>query len=328
MILKQISGVGSALDRVSCGFETMAEHASAARHASESLSKVDSQFDVLCGRVSALDLEIQDILSDVRMHLSDIEMLDASSLEEVESRLDVIFRYKSKYHVQSLSDLMKLSDRLELELKSLDSHGERLLQLQSALADSGVTLKSFAMELSEVRKKAATALSKKIEKEMESLHFEVCNFEIRIDSDYTSYGPNGCDQIQFYVSMNAGSAPKLLSDVASGGELSRIMLAIRSVFSDRFLNRTAVFDEIDAGVGGLTAVKIGEKLHALSQKAQIFCVTHLAQIAKFADHHVTVSKSTSKGKTVTTTHVLSSHERGAELKRMVGGEDVASLIRS
>lgn len=324
--LKSLHILTSHLSESEKALYTIQTQTAIAQKAIIGLEKIDPSYAPLTVRLEALVLEVQDLYQEIDSRASDMSDLDISNLDNVEKRLDTIFRYKTKYKAITIDEILSRLATLNAELQAIDNQDENRAALELELKKEKESLKKIAATLTQLRQDAAQKLSQEIIKEMAFLKFESCQFDIQIQTDFEQPNLLGCDTIAFYVSTNAGSKPKLLSDVASGGELSRMMLAIRSVFAEQLLQSTAIFDEIDAGVGGLTAIKIGEKLQALSQKSQLFCVTHLAQIAKFADHHIVISKSTQAGQTRTSTQVLTKSERINELKRMVGGDEITSLL--
>jgi len=176
----------------------------------------------------------------------------------------------------------------------------------------------LAGQLGEVRRAVVDELSMRVERELGDLGMGGSRFIVSVE--HCEMGPTGADRIEFLISANAGESPKPLARVASGGEASRVMLALKTVLSAEDPVLTLVFDEVDAGIGGRTANAVGEKLKGLAVGRQVLCVTHLAQIARFADHHYCVEKSDSDGRTIVSIRRLSDEERVNELARMLGGE--------
>jgi DNA repair protein RecN (Recombination protein N) len=249
--------------------------------------------------------------------------LDADGLEQ---RLDLIFRYKQKYRVATLDALCDLQETFQKELKELSVVDQSLSVIEERYTTLSTSLTALSEELHKKRVSLAKDIQKNVVQIMEKLSFSHADFRISVEKDDDKWTESGCDTVSFLVSTNAGEPPKPLSKIASGGELSRIMLAFRVVFCDANTKETMIFDEVDAGIGGLTANTVGELLKRVSEHSQVVCVTHLPQVAQFSDRHLVVEKKMEKGKTTTQLRLLMSGERDNELKRMVGGDVVVEKM--
>jgi DNA repair protein RecN (Recombination protein N) len=249
---------------------------------------------------------------------------DPSRLEDVENRLHAIDRLKRKYggDVNAVLEFLEQVRQRVDEIENSSGHQERLEKEKSRLARE---FESFASELSRKRDEAADRLSKQVENELKSLAMGGTQFRVRVTP--ADWSASGVDDIEFLVSPNRGEELRAMERIASGGELSRISLALRTaignVDSTKDLH-TLVFDEVDAGVGGAAAAAVGRRLKTLSFNNQVICVTHLAQIAGFADHHFAVKKAEKKGRVVTDVRELSKEERAHEIGRMLSGETITA----
>lgn len=247
---------------------------------------------------------------------------DPNRLEEVESRLSTLDRLKRKYG-STLEEVIAFSQdvvRRMDEVENANEHRQALEREQSRLA---AEYERLAGELSKVRTAAAARLSKQVETELKSLAMAGTQFQVVVERGH--WTANGFDQVTFLVSPNRGEELKPLEKIASGGELSRISLALKTAIGDADRGTgptTLVFDEVDAGVGGAAAAAVGRRLKALSRRNQVICVTHTAQIAGFADHHYAVSKRERKGRVVTEIIELPREERAREIGRMLSGDHI------
>ncbi len=218
--------------------------------------------------------------------------------------------------------MMEMLSKLEGELSGLENSEERLKEIDSDLLKREKKLKTLAQSLHERRAKVAKLLSKSVTEELKDLKMSDAKFEIALslESDTSLWGARGGDSIEYLVQTNKGESMRPLGKIASGGELSRLMLAIRRTIADRGGIGVYLFDEIDAGIGGQTAFEVGRKLKSVSAHNQVICITHLPQVAAFADHHLSVRKASTKDRTLTTVVELSTKERKEELARMLGGD--------
>ncbi|MGE4169926.1 MAG: DNA repair protein RecN [Candidatus Margulisiibacteriota bacterium] len=250
-------------------------------------------------------------------------------IDTLEARLDTLFKLKTKYKAQSIDALLNHCTALKTELHNLLHAEEVSHNLEEQLQKAKQTLLDHGKKLQALRAQKASILSQTIQRTLVELDFEKAKFTIELSP--TPPTTTGLDAVTFMMSPNPGEPLKPLDKIASGGELSRIMLALKAVFTSDAPIETLIFDEIDTGVGGLTANRIGEKLRAISQQApntQLVAITHLAQIATVADHHIVVQKKVSGEKTITTLQTLNPNQKRQELERMIGGKAIAEILIS
>jgi DNA repair protein RecN (Recombination protein N) len=246
-------------------------------------------------------------------------------LEEVENRLEEVDRLKRKYG-PTIEDVLLFKKKVEETLKSFTSNEERLFQLEGILDSFQGEVIALARRLSWERNKVASELKKSVEKELGSLGMKKSTFEVLIEDIPIS--PKGMDQVEFLISPNVGEEVKPLAKIASGGELSRIMLAMKKILAKVGGRQVLVFDEVDSGIGGAIAEVVGRKLKELSKHHQVVCVTHLPQIACFADTHHSVRKEVRGGRTVTLVDRLEKEAIVDEIARMLGGVKVTEKTRA
>ncbi len=277
---------------------------------------------------------IEDAAGGLRSYLNSIEM-DETRLEEVEARLDFLHKLKRKYG-GSLEAIISRQNEIEKELSEIENLSVSIEETQKELSLSHVRLCALAKKLSEGRIKSAVDLSRQIESELAYLHMPDTRFEIDLDTmpadskiDMLSCEGNaltqyGMDRACFMIAPNPGEALKPLSQIASGGELSRVVLALKAILSKTDSVETIIFDEVDAGIGGGTAEAVGKKLLNLSLNCQVICITHLPQIARYGKHHFRISKEMKDGRSSTIIKPLTPEERIHELARMLGGQFLTS----
>ncbi|MBE6903556.1 MAG: DNA repair protein RecN [Ruminococcaceae bacterium] len=279
-----------------------------------------SQIAELKQRLSSAAAEIKDIASELSVYLEDTGF-SPQRLEAVEERIALINGLCRKYNTDD-SGLIKLSSQASEELGNLESSEEHIDKLKKELALKKAELKKAAEEITKSRKIGAEKLKVLIQNELSALDMPKVTFDTRIQ-EAEKYLQNGVDVVEFLISANTGEEPKPIAKIASGGELSRIMLALKNVLNKADGADTLIFDEIDTGVSGKTAEKIGIKLKEVAKGRQVFCVTHLAQIAALADKHYLIEKKQDKIKTMTTLQQLDYNGRVNELARIIGGINVS-----
>lgn len=275
----------------------------------------------LSERASSAVYELEEILSEIRVTDGRFEF-DPMELNQIEERLDLIFHLKQKYG-GSIEEILEKYAYLQKELNDITFSEQHIEQMQKEYQELFNTAISKATQLSKKRLAACELLCNQVKKElafldMPNVLFSVSHHTVQLRSD-------GCDQIEFLISANSGEELRPLAKIASGGELSRIMLAIKTVLLQSDATGTLIFDEIDTGVSGKTARKIGEKMKQISREKQVLCVTHLAQIASLADNHLLIEKNTIDGRTFTSVRSLSDTERVQEVARIMGGEIITSV---
>jgi len=243
--------------------------------------------------------------------------LDPKRLSEVEDRLELIKRLEKKYG-EGIETILEYCGEAEKELKGLEFIDERLESLEDELKFKEEILLKAALSLSEKRKEVGKRVEELIRKELEELAFSKAEFKIDIRQEAIT--SNGLDRIEFMFSANPGEPPKPLTKIASGGELSRVMLALKSILADVDNIPILIFDEVDAGIGGRTAERVAKKLKAISNKHQVLCTTHLPQIASLGDFHLKVGKRQKEGRVCVEVKELSGKERLDEIARMLSGK--------
>lgn len=256
----------------------------------------------------------------------DSEASDPERLDQMISRLDLLSRLKRKYG-GSLDEVVASRARLEAELERLESHGERAGTVEKDLAAAEKAALAVAEDLHKARLKAAKKLSERVQAELAGLHLGKARLAVSVEMDEEALGPAGADRVEFLLAANPGEPLKPLRAVASGGELSRVMLALKTVLAEADRVGTLVFDEVDAGVGGAVGSAVGDRLAALGRRRQVLVVTHLPQVACRAAVHFEVAKSVRGGRTQTRVELLEGAGRVEALARMLGGRTVTDAGR-
>lgn len=253
---------------------------------------------------------------------------DPKRLEEIEDRLYLIQKLKKKYGA-TIEDIISYRQTAAAELEKIEKSGEEMERLGREMDMLKTELTKAVHELGRGRASAAGELEKRVEDELARLGMKKTRFSVRITqeegddtTDGLKAGPRGADRVEFLISPNPGEEPRPLAKVASGGELSRIMLALKTILIEGDRIPTLVFDEVDAGIGGAVAEEVGKRLRKISEKRQVFCITHLPQIASMAKQHFGVSKTVRHERTITEVALLSKKERIAEIARMLGGKTI------
>jgi len=288
----------------------------------DELCRIDSSLEGLREQLKTADLSLQEAAYGLRDYLSRLEA-NPQRLEEVESRLAALDRLKRKYGT-SLAAVVEFLEKVRGQIAAVENAGERMEELKREQARLAAEFGKRAAELTERRTAAARKLEKRVAAELAPLAMERAVF--RVELSPAEWSESGADGVAFLVSANPGEDPRPLERVASGGELSRIALALKTCLAaarragESGAQRTLVFDEVDAGVGGGAAEAIGRRLKRLAASAQVLCVTHLPQIASFADHHYRVDKQEVRGRTVATVEELDAAGRTREIGRMLSGQ--------
>lgn len=272
-------------------------------------------------KITDIRYELEDIAETVRDAMTEVDF-DPSELEDIDERLDLLYRLSKKYG-DTEEEMLEYLEKARAELDNIAFSEERVKELQKQEKEDLAETETAACKLTESRKTAGEKLSNAICSELEFLDMPNVRFVVKCSD--IGLTENGKDEIEFLISANAGEEPKPLAKIASGGELSRIMLAIKNVLAETDGVDTMIFDEIDTGVSGRAAQKIAMKLRSASKGRQVICVTHLAQIAAQGDVHLYISKSVSDGKTYTNIKSLIEEERVAEIARIMGGMEITKL---
>lgn len=298
---------------------------SALRQAQDALSGVrhlDDAFGQLYERLGEAYSEVYDIAATVEDKRGELDV-SPGELDRVESRMDLLYRLKKKYGA-TVEDMLDYQARCEAELAQIEDAGDTLVRLEQALSKAAKEARQAAQALSDARKAAAEQLTAQILAELQQLdmgkiRFAVDFAEKPLDSD-------GMDTVRFLMSANVGEELRPIHKIASGGELARIMLAMKNVLSEQDHVGTMVFDEVDTGVSGRAAQKVAEKMARISRRKQVLCVTHLPQLAAMADTHFSVEKGERGGRTYTEVRRLDREQRRQELARLTGGSHVSQTM--
>ncbi len=296
-------------------------------------SRIDPGLADLARAVSDTVYRVEDLNAELRSYLKGLET-DQDRLEEVEARLDLINRLKRKYG-PSLQKVLEYGRNLEKELESVAGLDMQIGELEEELGDLHSRLCEACSRLSKARRKACSALAARIEAELADLQMEGTRFEVLLEKIGPPAGTEeffrcsnaaltetGCDKAVFMIAPNVGEELKPLASIASGGELSRVVLAVKVILAGNESVETLIFDEVDAGIGGRTAEMVGSKLASCAEHHQTLCITHLPQIAKFGHQHLRISKRVKKGRTITSVEPLTREQRIEELARMIGGRKI------
>ena len=275
-------------------------------------------------QLSDVEMVLQDCIHSLDRYLDHFEM-DASDLQRISDRLNLINHLKDKYG-SHMEDIFQYAQTLSGKIGRMENREQTLVSLQNQMEELLSSYDELSQSLYEKRKKACMELSEKMTQAMVDLNFEQCRFEVFCEHDKEHRKKNGCDSIAFMISLNPGEPLKPLANVASGGELSRIMLAVKTIFADKDRTGTLVFDEIDSGISGKTAWKVSEKLAVLRKEHQVICITHLPQIAAMADCHFCIRKSTTDNRTSTSVHRLTEEESIAEIGRLLGTDELTDAV--
>ena len=282
------------------------------------LSKYTDSFAQLHDRVADLMYQVQDAAEEVRDARDDLSY-SADELEQIEARLDVIHRLRRKYGVTCV-DILEYLEKAQAELDEIEFSEDQLERLKGKLTKAEKAAWDAALVLRENRKTTAVELSARILSELSQLDMPRVQFACEFAEQ--ELAPEGADSVVFYMSANAGEALKSMSKVASGGELARIMLAMKNVLAEQDHVDTLIFDEVDTGVSGRAAQKVAEKLRSVAVHKQVLCVTHLPQLAALANTHLLIAKSERDGRTYTTVTPLDVEGRKRELARIIGGANI------
>jgi DNA repair protein RecN (Recombination protein N) len=299
----------------------------------EDLARIDPRFTPYVEGRAAVRAQLDDLALFLRDYRESLQV-SPGRLDEIESRLALIDRLKRKYGA-TVDDVLAFGERCRGELRDMGSPEERertLVHEREALAGRYV---AAAMQLSRKRRAAARDLEKKVQNELALLAMERTRFQVSFTpespagagDDTSTWTERGLETAELLLSPNPGEELRPLARIASGGELSRILLALKSVASLDASGKTLVFDEVDAGIGGRVADVVGRKLRDMARRHQVLCVTHLPQIASMADRHLVVRKQVERGRTTTQVGVLDASERVEEVARMLGGETVTDAAR-
>jgi len=293
-------------------------------HQGREAMEIDPSLSPILKNLETALIQIEESSLSMRDYLRRIEV-NPLRLEEIENRLDEIQRLKRKYG-STVEEIILFKKKIDESLRSFTFNEERLSQLEDSLSTLRAEVENLARRLSRERKRVASELKRSVEKELSSLGMRRTTFEVHLEEQPLSI--KGIDRVEFLISPNIGEAVRPLAKIASGGELSRIMLAMKRILARVGGSQVLIFDEVDSGIGGAMAEVVGRKLKELSKIHQVICVTHLPQIACFADQHHSVRKEVRGGRTVTVVNRLEKEEVVDEIARMLGGVKVTEKTRA
>ena len=320
---KIMEALTGAYEKTSEGYDSATNQIS---HALKSLASISEYDEPIAGFFDQLT-EIDNLLNDFNREVADYRSdtaFDEETFAEVENRLNVVNRFKSKYG-NTIQEILNSAAEKRARLEKLSDYDAYLERLKSEFEKIKKEVERQSERVSKIRQKAALELTEAIRKELLDLNFPDISFSMKFEK-MDSFTANGYDNAEFLISTNPGEPLKSLEKIASGGELSRIMLAIKTVLADVDAVGTLIFDEIDTGISGRTAQMVSEKMNALGRSHQIICITHLPQIAAMADSHYLIEKSVANQTTISTIRLLEQEESAGELARMLGGVKITDTV--
>lgn len=294
-----------------------------ARNSLQDAAGVDGSLEPLCGTIDTAVLQLEDAAFSLRDYIARVEA-DPLRLQFVDERLELLRKLKRKYGA-TVADVIVYRQRIETELRTLTELEDSRADLEQEAAGLSARMRQEGEALSAGRGAAALRLQQALEEEVQQLAMKHARFLVEVES-LAEPRESGYDRVEILFSPNPGELPKPLVRIASGGELSRIMLAMKQLHPESDVP-TLVFDEVDTGIGGATSSLVGQKLKAVAGRQQVLCITHMPQVAVFADHHFLVSKRVDEGRTVTSLQQLGDSERRDEIARMLGGVSITAKTR-
>lgn len=294
------------------------------RECSEVISRISEyypQAERLSERILTAFYDLQDCSQEISALRENVDV-DPYRLEEIEERLDLLYKLSRKYG-NTTEEILEFCDKAKLELEELENYEFNMEKLQTEYDKYYQITKKLALELSAKRKEISIDFMTKVKEEM--TYLDMPNVNLNVNIERCPLNENGCDKLEFLISANPGEEPKAVSKIASGGELSRMMLAITNVIAADNIVDTMIFDEVDTGISGSASQKVGYKLKSLSDSRQVICITHQAQIAALADEHFLIKKEIENNRTFTQVNSLSFEQRKQELARIIGGVSITEL---
>lgn len=321
--MKINESLSGALGSLSYDPENVSDQMGKAISAIRSVSQYDTKLKNIEDAISNADSVITDVINDLNEYISKMDA-DPGEFSDISERLDTYNRLRHKYSTDT-EGLQKLLEEKEARKRALEDHEGVLERLRDEFSHIKQELSLLYNKLHDKRSKSAAILSEKIKTAAKDLNFNTVEFEIDVQKGKIS-SESGLDKVCFMFSANPGEKIKPLKDVASGGELSRMMLAIKTVTTGKSGTETLIFDEIDTGISGRTAQKVGEKMAQISKDRQIICITHLPQIAALADSHFLINKSAETGRSITDIKELNENDSVSELSRMLGGSEITESV--
>ncbi|MBC1233246.1 DNA repair protein RecN [Listeria booriae] len=288
-------------------------------------SDILSEFKTLSESVASSFYLLEESAMQIRQELDKLEF-QPDELDTIESRLNELNQLKRKYG-KTVEAIIHYNEEIDQEILELSDRETHLGQLEKELESAKQDLQKLAEKLTTIRQKAAKQLEKQIKNELNQLYMEKAIFQVNFATPASEFTENGIDKVAFYMSTNPGEPLKPLSRIASGGELSRMMLALKTIFSRHQGITSIIFDEVDTGVSGRVAQAIAEKIYAVAVGSQVLCISHLPQVAAMADHHFYISKTTTANRTMTSVTALSGDEKVEEISRMIAGIEVTDVTK-
>ncbi|MBC1473073.1 DNA repair protein RecN [Listeria grandensis] len=320
-INESLQNAYTALQGEERGLEFISE---AMRHVA-SASDILPEYKALSESVASSFYLLEDSAMQIRQELDKLEF-QPDELDTIETRLNELSQLKRKYG-KTVEAIIQYNEDIDQEIVELSDRETHLDQLEKDLEKAKDQLHELATKLTTIRQKSAKQLEKQIKDELNELYMEKAIFQVNFATQANEFTENGVDKVAFYMSTNPGEPLKPLSKVASGGELSRMMLALKTIFSRHQGITSIIFDEVDTGVSGRVAQAIAEKIYAVAVGSQVLCISHLPQVAAMADHHFYISKATTANRTMTSVTPLSGGEKIEEISRMIAGIEVTDVTK-
>ena len=309
-----------------CGYEDLNSAGDAIGKAFRTLCSVtayDENLNGLCEQLGTIDSLLNDFARDLSGYMDDFDFSE-ERLAQIEERLNLINKLKMK-HGKTIEKILEVKAEKEARIEKLQNYDLYLEKLQKEVEKAKAQTERLCGIISEIRREAAEDLSKKITAHLAELNFLDVRFDIGLER-MENYSANGYDETEYMIAVNVGESLKPLAKVASGGELSRVMLALKTVLADKDEVESIIFDEIDTGISGRTAQKVSEKMALIGKNRQVICITHLPQIASMADAHFLIEKSVQGQMTTTGIRRLKANEEVGELARMLGGVEITDTV--
>lgn len=291
----------------------------------ETAASIHTDYKAVSEAISSSYYMLEDSMSQIRQSLDQLEF-QPEELNQIESRLNDLNQLKRKYG-KTIEDIIQYEQEISSEMEKLTESESHVGHLETKLATLKTELTKQAATLTDIRKKAAVTLEKQIKQELNQLYMEKAIFSVRFEANKMELTELGQDSVVFYMSTNPGEPLKPLAKIASGGELSRMMLALKTIFSRHQGITSIIFDEVDTGVSGRVGQAIAEKIYAVSVGSQVLCISHLPQVAAMANHHYYITKKVQNKRTTTSVTVLKGVEKVEEISRMIAGIEVTELTK-
>lgn len=291
----------------------------------ETAASIHTDYKAVSEAISSSYYMLEDSMSQIRQSLDQLEF-QPEELNQIESRLNDLNQLKRKYG-KTIEDIIQYEQEISSEMEKLTDSESHVGHLETKLATLKTELTKQAATLTDIRKKAAVTLEKQIKQQLNQLYMEKAIFSVRFEANKMELTELGQDSVVFYMSTNPGEPLKPLAKIASGGELSRMMLALKTIFSRHQGITSIIFDEVDTGVSGRVGQAIAEKIYAVSVGSQVLCISHLPQVAAMANHHYYITKKVQNKRTTTSVTVLKGVEKVEEISRMIAGIEVTELTK-